>query len=84
MIGINDLAGRLIRMGPPAYGYHVGRAAVASVDDGLRWMREWHDGAGAYTWMGASDAQRRRAVKHWLFLRHAHRAEWRKRGGVEA
>jgi len=54
--------------------YALERAYAATIDDGLYWMRDWHTKDGQYTWMGASDADRRRAVRHWLWLRWRHAA----------
>ncbi len=78
---ISDLAERLRRMRAEDQGYHLERAAVESMDDGLRWLRDWHTTDGVYTWMGASDAERRRALKHWRWIRWSFAREWRERGG---
>ena len=84
MIEINALAQRLIRMGPPDYGWHLERVPVSTVDEALAWQREWYGADGVSHWMGVSDAERRRAVKWWLAIRHWHAAEWRQRGGLDA
>jgi hypothetical protein len=81
---ISNLAQRLIRMGPPDLGFHLDRAPILSVDDGLYWMRDWHDRDGRHTWQGQSDETRRHAIHHWRFIRWLYRDEWRKRGGVDA
>ncbi len=82
-VPIPTLAQRLIRMGPPALNYHLERVQIASVDGGLRWMREWSGPDGVRTWVQASDAARRRAIRYWRFLRHLHRSEWQQRGGID-
>lgn len=94
MTRFDSLAQRLIGMGPPDYGYHLERVPIdrdytadhapLSVDASLTWTRDWHDEAGRYTWQAATDAERRRAVRFWLFLRWRHAADWRQRGGVDA
>ena len=80
-VPIPTLAQRLIRMGPPDYGYHLERLPDGAIDAGLAWMRDWHDIDGRHPWQGESDASRRRAIHHWGFLRWLCRVEWQQRGG---
>lgn len=72
-----SLAQRLIRMGPPDYGFHMERPDIASIDDALAWL---HD----QPWGIDTDAERRQFVKRLLWLRWLHSADWQKRGGVNA
>lgn len=84
---IGEFAERLLRMraaDESERGYHLERAYLGGIDDGLLWLRDWHTPDGQYVWMGASDAERRRALKHWIWLRHLFRREWHARGGVDA
>ncbi len=79
---LHPLAQRLLATGS-RQPYRLERVLIRSVDDGLEWMRDWAVGGGRYIWMGASDAERRRAIRHWRWLRHLHQQEIRERGGAQ-
>lgn len=78
---MTSLLDRWLAMAAPRDAYRLERVPAQSVDDGLRWMRDWHDQAGRFTWMAQGDADRRRAIKHWSWLRWQHRAAIVSRGG---
>jgi hypothetical protein len=75
----HPLAERLTRLLMQA-GYRLDRAEIVTIDDGLFWAGEWHTEDGQYSWMGASDRDRRRFVKHGLWLRWRHSQVIRDRG----
>ena len=75
-MAVRDSAMRLIRMGPPDYGYHLERVSVASVDDALTWL---HD----QTWCLKTDRERRHFVKGLMWLRWLYSVEWQARGGMD-
>lgn len=79
------LTQRLINMAtrhqqPPEIPYHLERFEPESLDEGLRWMRDRYDEQGVSFWLPPGDQTRRSVLKHWLWLRYAHRREIEARG----
>lgn len=62
--------------------YQLVRPDVDGVDEGLTWMRGTHGGYST-VWFapGGSDEERRRAIRHWRWLRARHQDVWQERGG---